>query len=47
MLGLADQDKWVPKIVKTVAINDVGIDNLKDELSTHNTYLLSSNKGLK
>ena len=47
MLQLSDKDRWVPSIVKTVAINDVGIDSLKDELSSHNNYLINSNKSFK
>jgi LAO/AO transport system kinase len=47
MLQLADKDKWIPKIVKTVAINDIGIDNLKDELAIHKEHLIQSNKGLE
>ena len=47
MLQLSDKDKWIPNIVKTIAINDVGINDLKDELSKHNDYLISSNKILK
>ncbi len=46
MLQLADKDKWIPKIVKTVAINDIGIDSLKDELAIHRKHLIKSNKGL-
>jgi len=47
MLQLADKNQWIPTIVKTVAINDIGINHLKDELSAHNDYLMTSNKGLK
>ena len=47
MLQLSDKNRWVPNIVKTVAINDVGIDSLKDELSSHNDYLINSNKSFK
>ena len=47
MLQLSDKDKWIPNIVKTIAINDVGINDLKDELSKHNDYLINSNKILK
>jgi len=47
MLQLSDKNKWVPNIVKTIAINDVGINDLKDELSKHNDYLINSNKILK
>jgi len=45
MLQLTDKDKWIPSIVKTVAINDIGIDDLKDALSIHNNYLVESNIG--
>ncbi len=39
MLKLVVNDKWTPKIIKTVAINDEGIKELNDVISDHNKYL--------
>ena len=47
MLQLINKEEWIPKIIKTVAINDIGIDYLKDALSIHHEYLLKSNRGLE
>ena len=43
MLQLIDDKDWIPKIIKTVAINNIGIDNLYSELMNHENYLIESN----
>ena len=43
MLQLIDNKDWIPKIIKTVAINNIGIDNLYSELMNHENYLIESN----
>ncbi len=43
MLQLIDHKDWIPKIIKTVAINNIGIDNLYSELMNHENYLIESN----
>ena len=43
MLQLINNKDWIPKIIKTVAINNIGIDNLYSELMNHENYLIESN----
>ena len=42
MLKLLDYANWVPKIVKTVAIEGTGINSLYKNLMIHNNYLVES-----
>ena len=44
MLQLLDNKHWMPKIIKTVAIEDIGIDDLIVALSDHNDYLINSDQ---
>jgi len=44
MLQLIDSKEWIPKVVKTVAINNIGIDTLYLELTNHGNYLIKSNQ---
>ena len=44
MLQLINNKDWIPKVVKTVAINNVGIDTLSLELNNHGNYLIKSNQ---
>ena len=44
MLQIVDKKSWSPKIVKTIAIDNIGIEELHKELNLHNNYLLTSNK---
>ena len=44
MLQLLDAKHWIPKIIKTVAIEDIGIDDLILALSEHNDYLINSDQ---
>ena len=43
MLSMIDKDKWIPSIVKTIAIKDFGISDLVKKISKHKKYLLDSN----
>tara|TARA_B100000941_G_scaffold181410_1_gene130183 strand:- start:33062 stop:33994 length:933 start_codon:yes stop_codon:yes gene_type:complete len=42
MLQLVKNKKWIPEIIKTVAIENVGIDELYKNLENHKKYLLDS-----
>ena len=44
MLQLTDKKNWLPKIVKTIAIENIGIEDLYKELSRHTRYLITSNQ---
>ena len=44
MLQLLDANNWKPEIIKTVAIDNIGIDDLVIALSKHNDYLVNSNE---
>ena len=44
MLQLLNSEDWTPKIIKTVAIDNIGIDDLIVSLSEHNDYLINSNE---
>ena len=44
MLQLIDDKGWVPNIIKTIAIDNIGIDDLYINLSNHRKYLIDSNK---
>ncbi len=43
MLQLIDNKDWVPNIVKTIAIDNIGIDELYTNLINHRNYLIDSN----
>ena len=43
MLSMIDKDKWIPSIVKTVAIKNFGISDLAKKISKHKKYLLDNN----
>ena len=43
MLSMIDKDKWIPPIVKTIAIKDFGISDLVKKISKHKKYLLDNN----
>ena len=43
MLSMIDKDKWIPSIVKTIAIKDFGISDLVKKISKHKKYLLDNN----
>ena len=42
MLQLVKNKKWIPEIIKTVAIENVGIDELYKNLEKHKKFLLDS-----
>ena len=44
MLQLIDNKDWVPKVIKTIATNNIGIDTLYLELTNHGKYLVKSNQ---
>ena len=43
MLSMIDKNKWIPSIVKTIAIKDFGISDLVKKISKHKKYLLDNN----
>ena len=43
MLQLVKNKKWIPEIIKTVAIDNIGIDELYKNLEKHKKFLLDSN----
>ena len=44
MLKISQLDDWYPKIVKTIAINNIGLDELIKEIHNHFQYLGESNQ---
>ena len=42
MLQLVKNKKWIPEIIKTVAIDNIGIDELYKNLEKHKKFLLDS-----
>ena len=40
---MIDKDKWIPSIVKTIAIKNFGISDLVKKISKHKKYLLDNN----
>ena len=42
MLQLVKNKKWIPEIIKTVAIENIGIDELYKNLEKHKKFLLDS-----
>lgn len=38
-----DENSWMPNIIKSVALNDIGITEIADEIERHKEYLLNSN----
>ncbi len=42
MLKLVKNKKWIPEIIKTVAIDNIGIDELYKNLEKHKKFLLDS-----
>ena len=36
---MVSKEKWVPKIIKTVAINDIGTDDLYNAINNHYKYM--------
>ena len=42
MLQLVDNKDWVPSIIKTIAIDNIGIDELYDSLIDHRKHLIDS-----
>ena len=43
MLSMIDKNKWMPSIVKTIAIKNFGISDLAKKISKHREYLLDNN----
>ena len=43
MLSMIDKNKWMPSIVKTIAIKNFGISDLAKKISKHREYLLNNN----
>jgi GTPase len=46
MMKVHDENSWLPKIIKTIATENMGISEAADEIERHKNYLINQNKFL-